>query len=181
MSQAIHPMFQSVADTNAVIDNIHKSVRVLDNDIQVAARSAIYHANIHGNADVGIRLVDAMKDGKKKYKGFASLVVYLCTHGKFQSVDGKISFKKRDDVVVDPDQLNLILNSNHWSVAVPEKDPEAILDATAQFHALIKRVKKAFDAGKQISFGDDAESQYLKNLIIGESEAVEIEAPAAAE
>lgn len=174
MTQAIHPMFHTVADTNAVIDNIRNNVRNLENDIQVAARSAIYHANIHGNADVGIRLVDAMKDGKKKYKGFASLTVYLATYGKFQFEDGKLSFKKRDDVLTNPDQLNLVLNSNHWSDAVKEKDPESILDATAQFHALIKRVKKAFDAGKEISFGDDAESQYLKSLIIG-ADAVEVD------
>jgi hypothetical protein len=70
------------AKASKIIGSIKGRNEKLSADIQKVAESAIYHANTDGNADIGMRLVEACSTVKGLKT--TSLLVYLCTHGKFQ-------------------------------------------------------------------------------------------------
>jgi hypothetical protein len=168
-------MFVETAKAFAMLPGISNAGKKVERDVQTVAQSAIFHCNAHRNADLGLQLVKAVKECKAVRS--ASLVVYLCTWGQFGLDDkGNIRFEEKQ-VLTDPEQLHAVLSSNHWTKAVTEPDPAAILDAGKQMRNLLNRIRKMVKEGKaeQVNFASDDPfatqlMQAVKGVIIDKEE-----------
>ena len=156
--------FLEVAKASTMITSIAKRSAKLDTDIQQVAMAAIFHCNTHNNASIGMNLIGALSGGTRR----TSLIVYLCTHGKFEwNKDAKaLEFAKRDDVLVDADALHAVLSANLWHDAVQEKDPSEYLDVAKSVASLIKRIQKATADGQRIEWGTDSTARLLKAVVV---------------
>ena len=146
------PMFLAVADALKICAGIKKSADKLHKAIQMAAASAIYHSNFHKNADVGIRLVEAIMDTKGVRKN--AVVAYLELHGNFQwDKDAKaIKYHRNLEAECkDEEKLALTLAQNPWDQAKPEAAITSEYDLDEDVDRIIKRIKKAVKEGKAIA------------------------------
>jgi len=147
--------FLPVADALKLCASIKTRGTTLHIDIQNAAMSAIFHANVHRNADVGIRLIASMAAGTRK----STLVLYMVQRGCFV-YDGKtkgVVFAENADAIKVEADLYESLSTNLWNEEKTEDDPEAIIEAGKQMKSLLTKLAKAVKAGKVVNWvSDDA-------------------------
>lgn len=129
-----------ITDSKAFIAacaSIAKRGKLLDNDIQTAALSAINHAELHGDIGFVNRLYLSMPAGSRK----AALTEWLVHHGKVQANAGEN--KKEMPFLFDKQRTTDMAGglANPWFTFKLDKAPDEVFDIVGAMHQLLKRAQ----------------------------------------
>jgi len=126
-----------LAKLNKAIDSIASRAKKLDNEIQVAALSAIAHVEKCGDIGPVNRLFLALGRGHRK----SALTAWLLAFGKVSANVGED--KKDKPFVYDREKVTNLeeADAHPWYEFKPDAPPDQVFDIQAAVAALIKRAE----------------------------------------
>lgn len=146
-TKAFAPKFATQADLKKEIGLIQAAGKKLDERIQTAALSVLFHVEAHGDVTVAAGLFHALPKGARKN----ALAEWFMACGKM-AINTDAATKKELPFVFDKSRSTDFEKaiSMPWYTFKPEVPVDQAFDFQGQLQALIKRAQSAQKAGKEV-------------------------------
>lgn len=147
MTTAFTPKFAKAADLKKEIGLIEVAGKKLDERIQTAALSVLFHVDAHGDVTVAAALFNALPKGARKN----ALAEWFMACGKM-ALNQDPATKKDLPFLYDKERTTDFDKgiANPWYTFKPEVPVDQAFDFQGQLQALIKRAQSAQKAGKEV-------------------------------
>ena len=152
--EAIKIKFEKAADLSKAIESIGRRGQKLDNDIQDAALSCLWHLDKHGDITLLERLWASMPKGARRN----ALADWAAKFGKLTLNMDKASNKEHPFLYDKKGNTDLAgAAETKWFDCKPEKGIEEEFDFEAKVHSLLRHLAQAQNKGLKIKGAEMAE------------------------